>query len=231
MTPAPLSSQDPLVQAYLRLSTSNVSDALDRLGLAGAPRGILALWPGCAKIAGRAMTLKLVPEGSESPVLGTLRAIAAADPGGVLVIDHGGRTTVNSWGGIASFTAVRRGLTGVVIDGVTRDVDEMKAMGFPAYARGIIQQSIRNRCAYAGHGIEIELAGVAVRAGDLIVGDDNGIVVVPQERLADVLELAQGYAATEERIKDWIAQGVDPVEAHERVTYDRMTAGAQVTRS
>jgi len=219
---SPASGDDPLVQAFLELSTSNVSDALDRLHLRGAPHGLLPLWPGCPKIAGRAMTMRLVPEGSASPVLGTLEAIGAARPGNVLVIDHGGRMDVNSWGGIATFTAVRRGLAGVVIDGVTRDIDEIKTLGFPVYGRGIIQQSIRHRCAFGGHGVDVHLGDVAVRTGDLIMGDENGIVVVPGEVLADALSLARQAAEAEERIKGWIAQGMDPIEAHERAKYNNL---------
>ena len=223
----PPSARDPLVRAYLALSTPNVSDALDRLGIEGAPRGILPLWPGSQKLVGRAVTMKLVPvdQGSASPVLGTLEAIKAGQPVSVLVIDQGGRTDVNSLGGVATFTPVRQGLIGAVIDGVTRDVDDMKAMGFAVYAKGIIQQSIRNRCAFAGHNMEVQLSGVPVLPGDLVMADDNGIVVVPWVRVQEVLELAQGFAETEERIKDAIASGVDPVEAHQQVNYDQMTRG------
>ena len=105
----PPSARDPLVRAYLTLSTPNVSDALDRLGVEGAPRGILPLWPGSQKLAGRALTMKLVPvdQATASPVLGTLEAILAGQPGDVLVIDQGGRVDVNSLGGVATFTAVR----------------------------------------------------------------------------------------------------------------------------
>src|SRR3989454_1060362 len=221
MSPIPVASPDPTVEAYLRLSTCNISDALDRLHLQGAPAGILPLWPGCRKIAGRAMTMRLVPQGPVSAVHGTLRAITEARPGDIMVIDHEGRMDVNSWGGIAAFTSAERGLGGVVIDGVTRDVDEMKSLGFSAYGRGIIQQSIRGRSAFGGHGIEVRLGGVRVRSGDLVIADDNGVVIVPQERLDDVLRTAQECLADEERIRDWIASGVDPVEAHERVHYDR----------
>ena len=126
-------ARDPIVDALLKLSTTNLSDALDRLRLIGAPHGVLPLWSGCPKIAGPAMTIKLVPDGPDSPVNGTLQAILEADPGDVLVIDHGGRMEVNSFGGIAAFTAARRGLAGAVIDGVTRDVDEMKPLGFAVY--------------------------------------------------------------------------------------------------
>ena len=130
---------------------------------------------------------------------------------------------MNSLGGVATFTAVRQGLIGAVIDGVTRDVDDMQAMGFAVYGKGIIQQSIRNRCAFAGHGMQIQLAGVSVSAGDLLMADDNGVVVVPAARIQEILELAQSFAETEERVKDAIARGVDPVEAHQQVGYDRMT--------
>src|SRR5262249_30890493 len=210
MSTSPYEGPDPMVQAFLRLTTCNISDALDRLRIEGASRGILPLWPGCRKVAGRAMTLRLIDKGPESAVHGSLRAIMEAPPGSLMVVDHGGRMDVTSWGGIAAFTAARRGLVGVVIDGVARDVDEMKSIGFSAYGRGIIQQSIRGRCAFGGHGIEVGLGGVRVRAGDLLVADDNGVVVVPQQRLDEVLATAQECLADEERIRDWIAEGIDP---------------------
>ena len=225
MPPVPPSARDPLTRAYLTLSTPNVSDALDRLGIHGAPLGILPLWPGAPKLVGRALTMKLVPldQGSESPVLGTLEAIMAGQPGDVLVIDHEGRQDVNSLGGVATFTAARQGLIGAVIDGVTRDVDDMQATGFGVYGKGIIQQSIRNRCAFAGHSLPVQLAGVSVSPGDLIVADENGVTVVPGGKIQEVLKIAQEFAETEERVKDAIASGVDPIRAHEQVNYDRMT--------
>jgi regulator of RNase E activity RraA len=222
---------DDLVPEYLRLSTPNVSDALDRLGIKGAPHGILPLWPGCKKIVGPATTMKLVDVGkglkSPSPAMGSLEAVKAAQPGDVLVIDHGGRMDVNSYGGIVGFTTYHRGLVGCVIDGVTRDIDEYRELGLPVYARGIIQQSIRNRCAFAGHGIEVELGGVKVRPGDLIMADDNGVLVIPQARIAEVLEIAREYKTMEERIVEAIRNGDDPVEAHERVSYDKLTRSSR----
>ncbi|MDA0656141.1 MAG: RraA family protein [Proteobacteria bacterium] len=216
-----------IIAAFQNLSTPNVSDALDRLGIDGAPNGILPLWADCKKIVGPAATMKLVAlgEGLKSPsaAMGSLEAVLAANPGDVLVIDHGGRTDVNSYGGIVGFTTQHYGLAGCVIDGVTRDVDEYKELGFSVYGRGIIQQSIRNRCDFAGHGIEVELGGVKVRPGDFIMADDNGVLVIPVEHLDEVLEIAQRCKATEERIIEEIRNGVEPVEAHERVRYDEMT--------
>jgi len=218
-------THEEFVRWLMEFSTCNLSDALDRFGIAGAPRGIFPLWSGCSKAAGRAMTIKLVPDGPDSPVDGTLRAILAADSGDLLVIDNGGRMDVNSFGGIAAFTSQRKGLAGVVIDGVTRDVDEMREMDFPAFGRGVIQQSIRNRCAFGGLGGEIRIGGVAVRRGDYVAADVNGVVIIPGERAAEVMETARRCFEMEAQVKRWISSGVDPVEAHQRADYDRLTGG------
>ena len=110
-----------------------------------------------------------------------------------------------------------------MIDGVTRDIDEYKALNLPVYGRGFIQQSIRNRCACAGYGISVRLGGVPVDRGDFIVADENGVCVVPRASAAEVLEHATLFKNIEEGIIEAVRQGVDPVEAHDRVRYDMMT--------
>ena len=214
-----------LIVEYRMLSTANVSDGLDRLDIRGAPHGIGPLWDNCPKIVGRAATLKLVPvgEAEESPVLGTLEAVKRGRPGDVLVIDQGGRTDVNSYGGVAGFTTRHFGLVGCVIDGVTRDIDEYKQLNLPVYGKGFIQQSIRNRCACAGYAIEVQLGGVPVRPGDLIMADENGVCVVPKDRMAEVLEFAKLFKSIEDTVVEAVRGGADPVEAHQRVRYDMMT--------
>lgn len=214
-----------LIAQYRMLSTANVSDGLDRLGIKGAPHGIGPLWDACPKIVGPAATLKLVPVGQaeESPVLGTLEAVKRGRPGDVLVIDQAGRMDVNSYGGVAGFTTRHFGLAGCVIDGVTRDIDEYKQLNLPVYGRGFIQQSIRDRCACAGYAIEVQLGGVPVRPGDLIVADENGVCVVPREKAAEVLEFAQLFKSIEDTVVEAVRGGADPVEAHQRVRYDMMT--------
>ena len=221
MTVASVDSR--IVSQFLNVSTPNVSDALDRLGIEGAPQGILPIYP-CAKIAGYAATLKLVPAGKaeESTVLGTLRAIVKGGPGSVLVVDASDNPGVNSYGGVAGATAKHNGVVGCVTDGVVRDVDEYQGYGMPVYARGIAQQSVRGRSSCAGYGIPVKLGGVSVRPGDFILADMNGTVVVPQERVAEVLAFAQKVKATEEGVIAAIRAGADPMEAHQRVNYDSM---------
>ena len=219
-----MSTVDPkIVSQYLAVSTPNVSDALDRMGIEGAPQGIRPVYV-CAKIAGWAATLKLVPAGKaeESTVLGTLRAIVKGGRGSILVIDASENPKVNAYGGVAGATSKHNGLVGCVTDGVVRDVDEYKGYGLPVYSRGIAQQSVRGRSSCAGYGIEVKLGGVRVRPGDFILADENGTVVVPQERIVEVLEFAQKVKATEDRVIAEVRRGVDPVEAHEKVNYDNM---------
>lgn len=214
-----------MIAEYRMISTANVSDGLDRLGIKGCPLGIGPLWDACPKIVGPAATLKLVPLGQaeESPVLGTLEAIKLAHPGDVLVIDQAGRMDVNSYGGVAGFTTRHLGLAGCVIDGVTRDIDEYKQLNLPVFGKGFITQSIRNRCACAGYAIEVQLGGVPVHPGDLIMADENGVCVIPKDKIAEVLEFAKLFKSIEDSVIEAIRGGMDPVVAHDRVRYDMMT--------
>ena len=212
-----------LISQYLNVSVPNVSDALDRLGLAGSTENILPIYP-CAKIAGPAATLKYVPHGvsEESTVLGTLKAIVHGGAGSILVVDASENPMVNSLGGVAGATAKHHGLCGCVTDGVVRDVDEYKIYGLPVYARGVSQQSVRGRSSCAGYGIPVKLGGIPVIPGDFILADENGTVVIPKDHVSDVLEFAQKVKATEEKVIAQIRAGADPVEAHVQVNYDNM---------
>jgi 4-hydroxy-4-methyl-2-oxoglutarate aldolase len=219
----PQSISKAVIDEFMQLSTPNVSDALDRLKIDGAPRGILPLYA-CSKIVGPAATLKLVPpdQAVGSAVNGTLEAVASGEPGGVLVIDNSGRPDINSYGGIAGATTKHKGLVGCVSDGPMRDVDEYKALGLPVYGQGIVQQSIRGRSACAGYDIEIQLNGVRVRPKDLVIADDNGVVIVPKEQVTEVLQIAKIVKETEDRVIADIRSGTLPVEAHEKVRYDQL---------
>lgn len=124
-------------ERLLKLSTTNISDALDALGLKGTTCGIVPIHAGCQKIAGEAVTLRLIPKGLSSP--GThlgIHAIESASPGDIIVVDNAGRTDLSCWGGILATGASMKGISGVVIDGACRDVDDYIELGFSVYARG-----------------------------------------------------------------------------------------------
>lgn len=218
-----------VIDGFMSVSTPNVADALERLQINGAPSGLLPLYHGCRKLVGPAATMKLLPIGARtsskttSPVFGTLEAILAARPGDVLVIDFGGNTLVNTMGGVAGATAKHHGLAGCVTDGVARDIEEYRDLDLPVYGRGYITTSIRNRCVFGGHGIEVSLGGVPVKPGDLIMSDASGTLIVQQERIAEVLALATKLKDTEEAVIAAIRRGEDAIAAHQKVQYDSMT--------
>ncbi len=180
-----------------RLDTCAVSDALDHLNLRGATIGIRPLWP-CPKIAGRAVTVKVVPAGRATPGYHLATpAIEGSEPGDIIVVDNAGRTDVSCWGDILSNAAMARGIYGVVIDGACRDIDGSREVGFPVYGRGVVPLTGRGRVVQEAFNTLVQVGGIAVRPGDLVIADGSGVVFIPHERAEDVIGTAERLAARE----------------------------------
>jgi 4-hydroxy-4-methyl-2-oxoglutarate aldolase len=124
-------------------------------------------------------------------------AVKFARPGDVLVIATGSHTASSAWGELLSLSAKQRGLAGVVTDGSSRDRSQIETIGFPVYARSVTPQGTFKQCAGSVN-VPVSCAGVSVSPGDLIVGDDDGVVVVPFESIETILSLA-GQASEKER--------------------------------
>lgn len=214
--------QDDLVMRLGKLDTCAVSDALDRLGLMGAGIGVRPVWP-CPRIAGRAVTVKIKPAGREKPKqhLGT-PAIEAAQPGDVIVVDSGGRLDVSAWGGLLSLAAKTKGLSGVVIDGACRDVDESRDVGFPVYARSVVPVTARGRIMQESFNEEIQFAGIQVHPGDLVIADGSGVVFVPRQKEGDVIVAAEAIARRESEMASAIRAGRTVVEVMKSLGYESM---------
>ena len=215
-------AREPIIERLLKLDTCAVADGMDRLGLTGATYGVRPMWP-CPKIVGRAVTMKIKPVGLDKPKqhLGTL-PIDAAQPGDVIVIDNGGRPDTSCWGGLLALAAKTKGISGVVIDGACRDIDESRELGFPVYARGAVPMTARGRIMQQSYNQEIEFAGVQVHPGDLLIADGSGVVVIPRSREEDVVREAEAVAATEARMAEGIRQGMSVLEVLEKLGYEQM---------
>lgn len=215
-------AQDDLIERLSKLDTCAVSDALDRLGLKGAAFGVRPMWP-CPRIVGRAVTVKIKPAGLEKPKqhLGT-PAIHAARPGDIIVIDSGGRPDVSAWGGLLSLASKIKGLSGVVIDGACRDVDESRDVGFPVYARAAVPMTARGRVMQDSFNQEVEFAGVQVHPGDLVIADWSGVVIVPQSKEKDVIREAEAVFQHEAKMAAEIRKGRPIVEVLEKLGYESM---------
>ena len=215
-------AREPIVERLLKLDTCAVSDGMDRLGLMGATYGIRPMWP-CPKIVGRAVTMKIKPAGLDKAKqhLGTL-PIDAAQPGDVIVIDNGGRPDTSCWGGLLALAAKTKGISGVVIDGACRDIDESRDVGFPVYARGAVPMTARGRVMQETYNQEIEFAGVQVHPGDLVIADGSGVVIIPRSKEEEIVREAEAVAATEARMAEGIRQGMSVLEVLEKLGYEQM---------
>ena len=179
---------DPLLGRLSALDACLVSDALDWLGLPGSVLGLAPLWPG-ARLAGRARTVLTGPPPGGHVAAAT---VAAAGPGDVVVIAGGGRIDVSCWGGILTAAAAARDAAGVVIYGAARDLDEVRSLDFPAFARGAVTRTARGRIAQVGADEPVDIAGVHVAPGDLVIADGSGVVFVAAGRSDAVLGSPSG---------------------------------------
>ena len=181
---------------FAALSTTNVSDAMDALGIHGATYGIRPMWHTMEKVLGPAVTLKMTAAGQTKGKyhLG-VRAIDAAEPGDVIVVDNGGRIDTSCWGGVLATGASVKGISGVVIDGACRDLDDCVELNFPVYARGVTPNGPYKN----GPGeinVPVVIGGKIVRPGDIVVGDDDGVLFIDPQIAED---LAAATRAVEEK--------------------------------
>ncbi|MCM3013808.1 RraA family protein [Bacillus subtilis] len=206
-----------------KLSTTNVSDALDALGLKGATYGITPTWEGCKKIMGEAVTVKIVPAGvTKSPHHLGVNAIEAAQEGDIILIDNGGRLDVSCWGGILANGAKANGISGVVIDGACRDVDDYAEADFSVYARGAVVATARGRITEEATNVIVQFGGVQVRPKDIVIGDRSGVVIIPQEKTDDVLKKAEALLQKEEAMIQEIRNGASMLEVDTKYHYEKM---------
>ena len=205
-----------------KVSTTNLSDALDKVGLRGAVIGILPLF-GKPKVVGRAVTIKITAAGVEKSKshLG-VEAIASAHKGDVIVIDNRGDVHNNCWGEILSCAAKMKGVSGVIIDGAARDVDACEELEFPVFARGVVPITARGRIVQEAFNRPIRIGDVHVRPGDILVGDVNGVVVIPIERIDEVLNEAEKLMEKEESMKKDLLAGLDILEVDKKYHYEQM---------
>ncbi len=190
--------ESELFEAFSQVSTCNISDAYHKQGV------VFGLTPHIKsgeRMVGRALTVQTTNGDWAKPV----EAIDQAKKGDVIVIDVGG-APVAVWGELASWSARMQGCNGVVIDGAIRDLDDIKAMGFPAFSRTVAPCAGEPK-GYGGIGIEIKIGGQPVRTGDWIIGDESGLIVVPKEVAVEVANRAVHVHENENRVREEIKRG------------------------
>lgn len=216
-------STSPLLDRYAAVDSAAVSDALDQLGLPAGVGGLRPVW-GHPAVVGFAVTVGLEPRAdglAGAHILTT--AVETADSRSVIVVDNQGRTDVSCWGGILSLGAARRGVRGVVADGVCRDVTEARELGFPVYSRGSVPATARGRLRQRSTGEPVCVGGLTVHQGDVVVADETGLAVVPRERAEEVAEIAAAIVSRECAIAAEVRAGARLSQA----MHDARLAGAR----
>ena len=188
---------DPL-KILKRVSTANISDAMHR---SGHMEGIRAVSVTGERVAGRAVTVRTYPGDWAK----TVEAIDVAEKGDIIVIDSGG-TGKAVWGELASWSCKRKGISAVVIDGTTRDLEDIRKMGFPVFAREV-KPTAGEPKGFGEINVPIKCGSVPVKPGDYIVGDLDGVVVIPKEKAVEIANRALDVFEKENRIRREIKKG------------------------
>jgi 4-hydroxy-4-methyl-2-oxoglutarate aldolase len=209
---------DRNISRAAKIDTATLSDALDKLGIAGQCIGIKPLSP-AFRLCGRAYTLAYAPSGPGGTVGDYIDDIA---PGGVIAIDNGGRADATVWGDILTLCAHRIGIAGTVIDGACRDTHLALELGYPIFTRSYSMRTGKDRVQLEATGTVINVGDARVGAGDLLRGDADGVVAIPASREEEILDIAEGIEAAESRIRDAIKSGARLDEARRQQNYHKL---------
>jgi len=199
--------------------TGAISDILDEMGLKRQtlPKEIQALQPG-DMLAGRALTLLGEPADSVDPeviFVPLLKMLGDIRPGDVLVNQPNDELAAHL-GELSSETAKFRGARGAVIDGGARDTDYIHKLGFPVFARYKTPRDIIGRWRLVDYNVPIVIGGVSVLPGDCVVGDRDGVLIIPQAVAGEVIAKAEEVVRTENLVRKAILEGVHPLDAFNR---------------
>lgn len=210
-------------ERLMKLGTTNISDAMDALGCLNVCSGIEPLFESTKKIVGPAVTQRFIPtDRLPKEKHGGMETMDIAEPGSVIVVEGTTAVGMNTCGGLAATKAFYRGIAGWVSDGLVRDVDEIHALGFPMYCKGRTVLTARGRFMESPLNQPINCAGALCRAGDIVVADMSGVVIIPIERLDEVVEKAEMVAEKEEMMLEQIRAGAKLSDIDKAVNYENM---------
>ena len=189
--------------------TGTTSDALDECGIAGAvPASTLRPTEPAARIVGRALTVlnRKATERRKVSGLADIEAHNLASPGDVLVVQ--GVAGISSMGGVSASIGKRQGEIAAIVDGAVRDIDHSRGIGYPIWSAGVSPITGKWRIETMAVNVPVQIAGIEVKPGDLVLADECGVCFVPLARAAEVLSVAQRLAASEQARLEKLATGI-----------------------
>lgn len=217
-------SDEAIIQGLRDLPTATISDAMDKLGIVGQCLGIAPLDPQF-RLVGRAFTLRyrtagLVDRGTVGDYIDDVA------PGDIVVLDNQGRLDATVWGDILTAVATRRGVGGTVIHGVCRDVSRALDLRYPIFSRGRYMRTGKDRVEVESMNQPISLGEVQVRPGDILVGDADGLLVVPKIREQEIFDTARAIEDAEQAIERETAKGIRLDDARKTFRYHQLQTKA-----
>jgi 4-hydroxy-4-methyl-2-oxoglutarate aldolase len=198
---------EDFIAEFIQVPTTALSDAM--VNLHTMDSGIHMMVPG-HRLCGTAVTVA-TRAGDFLPIL---KGLELARKGDVLVIDNQSHSDTACWGEIVSTEAKVKGMQGVVVDGLVRDIEGIRSLGFSVFARGTVPR-VSGRDNLGEVNVVVQCGGVAVTPGDIVVGDEDGIVVVPARKAREVLHNARAVLEFEEEFIKKIKAGKSQVELFE----------------
>src|SRR5262245_24737407 len=205
-----------LAQMRERFYSAVVCDALDAVGLPRqSPRVPLRPLTTSGVLVGRAKTTLWadMAHPDPQPYELELKAVDTCQPEDVLIAAAGGSMRSGLWGELLSTAARRSGCVGAIVDGAVRDVAKMAKMGFPIWARGTCLYDSKDRSRVIDIDVPVEIDGVRIAPGDLVVADIDGVAIVPREVEAEVVRRAWEKVNAENAVRDAIAGGMTATAA------------------
>ena len=214
---------DAVLERLRALDVCAVSDALDRLKL---PPSVSGLEPQTlrARIAGRVATVKFAAGSKTGARHACTAAVEAAEPGGIVVVEQRTGVDAAGWGGILSRASRTRGLSGAIVDGPARDIDEALEVGFPVFARGCTARTARSRIYEADTGCPVTIGDITVEPGDYALADSSGVAFIRAADIERVLDAAEAIAAREAAMTKDVEAG-QPVSQVMGAGYEHMLKG------
>lgn len=204
------------IEKLKKLDAASISDAMDKLGIVGGVLGVQAVSK-CKAICGPAYTVKYVPCGEDKGTVGDF--LDEVEAGQVVVIDNDGRTDCTVWGDIMSLYATIKNVEGTIIDGVCRDIPAIEELNYPIFTKGHFMVTGKERVEVLYTNKPVNISNVKVCSGDIVFGDVTGVLIIPQNRVDEIIETAEMIEEKEELIRKSLKKGMTLKEAREKLGY------------
>lgn len=183
-----------------RFHSSEISDALDACGVEGALLNIKPIVSG-VKLIGPAYTVQYRSY-DKKPIEFEMAGnyIDHVPQHHVIVLDNQGREDCTCWGNILTHFSLMKNISGTVVNGSVRDIDFIRQVNYPVFSRNVYMRSAKNRAYQAAEQVTLKIEGISINPGDIIFGDDLGVLVIPKHLINEVIEKSENIKTTEKKI-------------------------------